>query len=659
MTKTKHWLRRWWRIPVILVALAVAGTITAPPAAMLIRNIAHERLINSPEYQAEFGRWDVIELPESERINAIHATMLPTGKVLLIAGSGNDVEMFEAGTYKTIVYDPDTGDVKHVTTPADMFCAGHAHLTNGNILVAGGNQGYEKLGVNMTHAGGPMTVVNENPDSGYTIPEGTVFTSTTNGNKYRSDAEITLPPAQKDPWDYTVTPTERRVYVASEVEGADGVLTTNHAFKVALRGGPDPNVHAWAPRLTMEKKEYQGLPDTFEFNPRTEEYERVDSMEYGRWYPTLTTLPSGRVMAISGLDGSGTILEGEIETYDPQTRKWSERPEFKRYFPTYPAIFSTTQPGRLFFAGPSTGWGPATKAREPGFWNLDDNTFDPVPGIRDPDLLETGSAGWLGPVNDQRLVVVGGGGVGDSLQTTNRIDIIDLKAPRPHFEPLTELADATRYPNLVALPSGDLLITNGARKYRGMFKSDLHKAYILSQDGKLRSIAEPKVGRNYHSTAMLLPSGQILTTGSDPLFSDEKNQKPGTFDQRFEIFTPPEHFRAQQRGLDRPEVVDGPTTMPLGSRGVFTLAEHNTPTKVTSVRMMVPASVTHITDTNQRSVDIPFTQAGNRVNVTLPESTNLMPHGNYMVYINDDQGLHSVARWVKITPPLPPQWEVY
>lgn len=659
MATGKRWVRRWWRIPVILVALAVAGAITAPPAAMLVRNIAHERLINSPEYQAEFGRWDIIELPASERINAIHATMLPTGKVLLIAGSGNDVEMFEAGTFKTIVYDPATGDAKHVMTPVDMFCAGHAHLANGNILVAGGNQGYEKLGVNMTHAGGPMTVVNENPDSGYTIPEGTVFTSTENGNRYRSDAEITVPPAQKDPWYYTVTPAERRVYVSSETEGAEGVLTTNHAFSVALRGGPDPNVHAFAPRLTMEKKEYQGLPDTYEFDPVAERYERVDSMEYGRWYPTLTTLPSGRVMAISGLDGAGSILDGEIETYDPQTRKWSERPEIKRYFPTYPAIFSTTRMNRLFFAGPSTGWGPATKAREPGFWNLADNTFVPVPGLRDPDLLETGSAGWLGPVNDQRMVVVGGGGVGDSQRSTNRIDLIELNAPNPRFEPLAELDNPTRYPNLVALPSGDLMITNGAERYRGMFSSDLHRAYILSQDGKLRSIADPKVGRNYHSTAMLLPSGQILTTGSDPLFSDKENQKPGSFDQRFEIFTPPEHFRAQQRGLTPPEIVEGPETMPLGSRGVFTLAENATPTTVTSVRMMLPASVTHITDTNQRSVDIPFTQAGNRVNVKLPESTALMPHGNYMVYINDDQGLHSVAHWVKVTPPPAPQWEVY
>ncbi|MFT3661336.1 MAG: kelch motif-containing protein [Gordonia sp. (in: high G+C Gram-positive bacteria)] len=649
MTKTREFIARWWRIPVILIALGVVGAITAPPAVMLVNNFKHEREISSPDYQAKYGRWQVIELNGGDRINAIHATMLPTGKVLLIAGSGNNVEMFEAGTYKTIVYDPSTGVVKHVETPTDMFCAGHAHLSNGNILVAGGNQGYEKLGAKMTNAGGPMTVVNEDPTRTYTIPKGTVFTSNRNGNKYLSDAEIKLPPATQDEMTGATVPTERRVYVSSDVEGAAGVLTTNHPFTVGLPGGPTSVVHAWAPRLTMEKKEYQGLPDAYEFNPITEQYERVASMHYGRWYPTLTTLPSGKVMAISGLDGAGAILDGEIETYDPATRKWTERPEFKRYFPTYPAIFSTTRDDRLFFAGPSTGWGPATKAREPGFWNLSRNTFTPVPGIRDPHLLETGSAAWLGPVNDQRLVVVGGGGVGDSLESTRRIDVVDLKSRKPHFTPLTDLENPTRYPNLVNLPSGDLLITNGAEKYRGMFSSDLHKAYILGQDGKLRKIAAPKVGRNYHSTAMLLPDGQILTTGSDPLFSDAKNQKPGKFDQRFEIFTPPEYFQAQQKGLQRPLLERGPKTLSLGSTGVFTLKGRDAPAKITSVRMMVPASVTHITDTNQRSVDVKFTQSGNEVTVTMPTDPALMPLGNYMVFLNDDQGQHSVAHWLRVT----------
>lgn len=643
-------LSSWWRWAVVIAALAVVVAISAPPATMLVKHIAHQRLINSPEYQAEHGRWQVIELPGDQAINAIHATMLPTGRILLIAGSGNKREMFEAGTFKTIVYDPSNGNVKQVRTPEDMFCAGHAHLPNGNVLVAGGTQGYEKQTPLMTHAGGAMTVINENPERGYTIPKGTVFTSAKNGKRYRSDSTISVPAATKDIYTYEVKRSERRVYVSAEKSGADGVITTNHPFSVGLSLPSDEaqNVHAFAPRLTMEKKEYQGTAFTYEFNPKTEEYEKVDDMEYSRWYPTLTTLPSGQVMAISGLDNSGTILDGEIETYDPATRKWIERPEFKRYFPTYPAIFGTLQPGRMFFAGPSTGWGPAEKAREPGFWNLFGNTFTPVKGLRDPDLLETGSAAWLGPVNDQRMVVVGGGGIGDSPESTNRIDLVDLSAAKPSFTRLAELEDPTRYPNLVGLPNGDMLITHGARNYRGMDKSDLHRAYILTQQGKLRRIADPIVGRNYHSAATLLPDGQVLVVGSDPLFSDKENSKPGDFDQRLEIFTPPEYFQAQQKNLKRPAIAAAPDKARLGATVPVTLADKPGGTTVTSVRLIRPASATHVTDTNQRSVDVPFTQQGSKVTATLPRSTALLPVGYYMLIVNDDQGQHSVAKWVQV-----------
>lgn len=130
------------------------------------------------------------------------------------------------------------------------------------------------------------------------------------------------------------------------------------------------------------------------------------------------------------------------------------------------------------------------------------------------------------------MVVVGGGGVGDSPRTTDRIDIVDLNEKNPRFTPFGKLEDPTRYPNLVPLPNGELLITHGAKRYRGVDKSDTLKAYILSENGKLRRIADPLVGRNYHSSASMLSNGQIITAGSDPLFSDPKNTKPGTFEKR-------------------------------------------------------------------------------------------------------------------------------
>jgi hypothetical protein len=123
--------------------------------------------------------------------------VLPTGRILLIAGSGNKEDMFNAGTFKSLVYDPATGRSRVVPTPDDMFCAGHAFLGNGNLLVAGGTQRYERLDGAVTHAAGGLTVKNEDPDAvPRTFPAGTEFRSP-EGLVYRATHPFTVQPAAK------------------------------------------------------------------------------------------------------------------------------------------------------------------------------------------------------------------------------------------------------------------------------------------------------------------------------------------------------------------------------------------------------------------------------------------------------------------------------
>nr|WP_233604482.1 galactose oxidase early set domain-containing protein [Micromonospora sp. HM5-17] len=86
------------------------------------------------------GKWQV--MPYEATVRGIHAVMLHNGKVLLVAGSGNDPSAFAAGTFKTAVYDPTNGTFTDVPTPADLFCAGHVQLRDGRVLVMGGNKDY-------------------------------------------------------------------------------------------------------------------------------------------------------------------------------------------------------------------------------------------------------------------------------------------------------------------------------------------------------------------------------------------------------------------------------------------------------------------------------------------------------------------------------------
>ncbi len=86
------------------------------------------------------GAWAV--MPFDAPVRAIHAVVLHNGDVLLIAGSGNDPDAFDAGTFRTAVYRPTTGTFIDVSTPADLFCAGHVQLTDGRVLIMGGNKAY-------------------------------------------------------------------------------------------------------------------------------------------------------------------------------------------------------------------------------------------------------------------------------------------------------------------------------------------------------------------------------------------------------------------------------------------------------------------------------------------------------------------------------------
>ena len=111
------------------------------------------------------------------------------------------------------------------------------------------------------------------------------------------------------------------------------------------------NIYALGQGMTLEKQDYQGIEQAYEFDPVAERYTRVGDMTFKRWYPTLTGLSDGSVLAVSGLDGTGEILNGQNEIYDPATKTWTERKDLTQYFPSYPALFQTAREGVLFAPG--------------------------------------------------------------------------------------------------------------------------------------------------------------------------------------------------------------------------------------------------------------------------------------------------------------------
>jgi hypothetical protein len=87
------------------------------------------------------GRWTSCQLPVA--FNPVHASVLPDGSVLLMAGSGNLPADLANRRFQSYLFYPDTCNTYQLPTPGDLFCAGHAMLPNGNILVAGGTARYD------------------------------------------------------------------------------------------------------------------------------------------------------------------------------------------------------------------------------------------------------------------------------------------------------------------------------------------------------------------------------------------------------------------------------------------------------------------------------------------------------------------------------------
>ncbi|MFJ9608185.1 galactose oxidase-like domain-containing protein [Kitasatospora sp. NPDC101176] len=625
------------------VALAVAG-MNAPAVLGFATHQYHQYVINRPEYKAEYGHWQTLTLPAGFRVNAVHASLLRTGKVLIVAGSGNDEKHFDAGTFRSLLWNPADNTYKLVPTPADMFCGGHASLPDGRLLLAGGTQRYEKLVGAVKRAAGVMRVRNESPAGARTFPRGTVFVGP-NGREYTSTAPVTVPAAVKSGSgrQTVVTAGEQHVFVEAVGEGPDWVAGSPAQYRIkGLDGADAHDLYGQSAKLTLDKQEYQGIRSAFEFNPDTELYEQVTDMASARWYPTLTGLGDGRVLTVSGLDDTGEILNGnDNEIYDPGSRTWSKGPD--RYFPTYPSIFLTAA-GKLFYSGSNAGYGPADKGREPGVWDLATNGFQPVPGLRDPDLTETSSSVLLPPAQAQKVMVLGGGGVGESPSSTARTDIADLSAATPAFTPGPDLpAGGTRYLNSVILPDDTVLTTGGSSGYRGRGGSDLLRAQVYHPDSNtFTAAAEPTVGRDYHSEALLLPDGRVAVLGSNPLFADKAETTPGGFEQRIEVYTPPYLFRGE-----RPQVGAAPERAKLG--GTVRIGSTR-PEAVTTAKLIRPSSVTHVTDVEQRSVALDIgARTADGLALTLPANPDLLPPGWYMLFVTDTAGTPSVARWIQVT----------
>src|SRR5204863_2620508 len=147
--------------------------------------------------------------------------------------------------------------------------------------------------------------------------------------------------------------------------------------------------------------------------------------------------------------------------------------------------------------------------------------------------------------------------------------------------------------------------------------------------------------RTYHSVALLLPDGRVLSAGG-------ASEGAGA-----EVYSPPYLFRGS-----RPTITSAPTSVAYGQQFFVGTPDAANISKVTLIAL---SSVTHGVNMGQRISRPLFSQATGGLNVTAPSNPNNTPPGFYMLFILNSNGVPSVAKIVQInstisTPPPTPTY---
>jgi Domain of unknown function (DUF1929) len=147
-----------------------------------------------------------------------------------------------------------------------------------------------------------------------------------------------------------------------------------------------------------------------------------------------------------------------------------------------------------------------------------------------------------------------------------------------------------------------------------------------------------RIPRLYHSVALLLPNGTVLTAGTDSVWHRARINQAKLW---IETFSPPYLCTSP-----KPIIQGMPSEIGYGVE-----FEVHTPQaqKIRSAALISPGSVTHSFNSNQRYVGLSIAKRTDRsLELLSPPNSFVAPPGYYMLFIVTDDGVPSVARFLKL-----------
>src|SRR5262249_44043253 len=242
-----------------------------------------------------------------------------------------------------------------------------------------------------------------------------------------------------------------------------------------------------------------GQPKASLYDPFSNTWAGSADMNAGAWDPRATTVANGDALGVSGTIDTTVGVNTLPQVYETATGTWRSLTSAQLSLDLYPMMFLAPN-GRVFQAAPSQ-ISRYLDTSGTGAWSFVANSNF---GYRD-----YGSAVMYA---DGKILLLGGGD-----PPTNTAEVIDLNQPSPTWRLVAPMSIARRQVNATLLPDGTVLVTGGTsgpgfnNETTPVYPAELWDPATESW----RTLASATIPRLYHSAAVLLPDGRVLSTGGN------------------------------------------------------------------------------------------------------------------------------------------------
>ena len=364
----------------------------------------------------------------------------------------------------------------------------------------------------------------------------------------------------------------------------------------------------------------------WKFDPVAKSWSRTaNAMSESKWYPTANILNDEKVLVTCG------NTSGNMDIYDIATDTFATMTGDTKHFPNlYPGLHLLPNSVMVYSR---TGWGSAgpggfaTADNQTAFFNFTGASTGVWTNIATASVNRCkGMSVLLHSCTPPYLRIMVMGGVDNA--TNNTYEILDATT----LTPLSTWGPSTPFPDgehrslcsAVLLPDGNVFVCGGIQRVNSPCAM-----YNPMSDSWSASAALPSI-RDYHSAAILLPSGQVMVAGWQ--------------NTSIEIYSPPYLFAGP-----RPTITAVPPLVHHGQNFVIHSPHAASIAKVVLIR---PMAITHQTDGEQRALEMPLTHDTahtTQISLTAPHGGHphaVAPKGYYMLFAVTNTGVPSEGKFI-------------